>query len=52
MFRRMCEIIQILGAGGLVAVPSHAELGGPVAAEVEKYDQPDWVFLLSGSDYR
>src|SRR5206468_8278868 len=26
MFVRMCEIIQILGAGGLVAVPSYAEL--------------------------
>src|SRR5207249_7826001 len=31
MFVRMCEIIQLLGAGGLVSVPSHAELGGPAA---------------------
>jgi len=28
-FIRMCEIIQILGAGGLVAVPSYAELSEP-----------------------
>ena len=37
MFIRMCEIIQIMGAGGLVAVPSFAELKGEVAADVEKY---------------
>ena len=35
MFMRMCEIIQILGAGGLVAVPSYAELAGPAAADVD-----------------
>jgi 4-hydroxyphenylacetate 3-monooxygenase len=39
MFVRACEIIQILGAGGLVAVPSYAELTGPAAADVEKYAQ-------------
>src|SRR5215469_12659711 len=39
MFRRMCEIIQILGAGGLVAVPSYAELSGPTAADVSTYFQ-------------
>jgi len=39
MFRRMCEILQILGAGGLVAVPSYAELDGPAAAEVATYFQ-------------
>jgi 4-hydroxyphenylacetate 3-monooxygenase len=37
MFVRMCEIVQILGAGGLVAVPSYAELDGPAGAEVMKY---------------
>src|SRR2546423_3198481 len=37
MFVRACEIIQLLGAGGLVAVPSDAELAGPAGAEVEKY---------------
>jgi 4-hydroxyphenylacetate 3-monooxygenase len=39
MFRRMCEIIQILGAGGLVAVPSYAETGGPGWPDIEKYFQ-------------
>jgi len=39
MFVRMCEIIQILGAGGLVAVPSYAELAGPAAADVGTYFQ-------------
>lgn len=39
MFIRMCEIIQILGAGGLVAVPSYAELDGPMRQDVETYFQ-------------
>lgn len=39
MFIRMCEIVQILGAGGLVAVPSYADLAGPVAKDVETYFQ-------------
>jgi len=39
MFIRACEIIQTLGAGGLVAVPSYAELGGPAAADVMTYAQ-------------
>jgi 4-hydroxyphenylacetate 3-monooxygenase len=39
MFIRMCEIVQTLGAGGLVAVPSYAELAGPVAKDVETYFQ-------------
>jgi 4-hydroxyphenylacetate 3-monooxygenase len=39
MFIRMCEIVQILGAGGLVAVPSYAELDGPVADDVRTYFQ-------------
>jgi 4-hydroxyphenylacetate 3-monooxygenase len=39
MFVRACEIIQLLGAGGLVAVPSYAELRGPAVADVEKYAQ-------------
>jgi aromatic ring hydroxylase len=39
MFVRMCEIIQTLGAGGLVAVPSYAELSGPRRADVETYFQ-------------
>jgi len=32
MFVRMCEIVQTLGAGGLVAVPSYVELSGPLSA--------------------
>ncbi len=39
MFIRACEIIQTLGAGGLVAVPSYAELAGPAAADVATYAQ-------------
>jgi 4-hydroxyphenylacetate 3-monooxygenase len=39
MFVRMCEIIQILGAGGLVAVPSYADQSGPVAADIGTYFQ-------------
>lgn len=39
MFIRMCEIIQILGAGGLVAVPSYAETTSPIWPDVEKYFQ-------------
>ncbi len=39
MFVRACEIIQLLGAGGLVAVPSYAELSGPAAADVMTYVQ-------------
>ncbi len=39
MFVRACEIIQLMGAGGLVAVPSYAELAGPAAADVETYAQ-------------
>ncbi len=46
MFHRMCEIIQILGAGGIVAVPSFAELDGPMREVVEKYCQS------AGSDSR
>jgi 4-hydroxyphenylacetate 3-monooxygenase len=39
MFRRACEIIQIIGAGGLVMVPSFAELDGPMGDEVAMYCQ-------------
>lgn len=38
-FQRMCEIIQIVGAGGLVATPSFAELDGPRADDVDRYFQ-------------
>ena len=39
MYRRACEIIQIIGAGGLVMVPSFSEFSGPAAADVETYAQ-------------
>jgi 4-hydroxyphenylacetate 3-monooxygenase len=39
MFHRMCEIVQIIGAGGIVAVPSFAEIEGPRAEDVERYFQ-------------
>ena len=38
-FQRMCEIVQIIGAGGLAAAPSFAELDGPRADDVERYFQ-------------
>src|SRR5260370_1545525 len=37
MFVRMCEIIQLLAAGGVRAGPSHAELAGPPAVDVATY---------------
>jgi 4-hydroxyphenylacetate 3-monooxygenase len=39
MFHRMQEIIQLLGAGGLVAAPSYAEFSGEAAADVQEYLQ-------------
>jgi 4-hydroxyphenylacetate 3-monooxygenase len=39
MFVRACEIIQTLGAGGLVSVPSYATTGSSVWGDVEKYFQ-------------
>jgi 4-hydroxyphenylacetate 3-monooxygenase len=47
MFLRACEIIQILGAGGLVAVPSYAELAGPAEADVRLYSQAATVDAAS-----
>lgn len=38
-FQRMCEIVQIIGAGGLAAAPSFAELDGPVGDDVGRYFQ-------------
>ncbi len=39
MFVRACEIIQTLGAGGLVSVPSFTETGSTVWPDVERYFQ-------------
>ena len=39
LFRRACEIIQNLGAGGLFMLPSFAEIEGERADDVERYFQ-------------
>ena len=39
MYNRQCEILSTLGAGGLVGVPSYAEIAGEVKQDVEKYFQ-------------
>jgi len=39
MYKRACEAIQVIGAGGLVMVPSFAEFAGPASADVEAYAQ-------------
>lgn len=38
-FRRLCEIIQSVGAGGIVAVPSFADMQGERAGDVARYFQ-------------
>lgn len=48
LFPRMCEIIQTLGAGGLVSVPSYAEFQSEVKDDVEAYFQA----ANAGSDSR
>lgn len=39
MFRRACEILQTIGAGGLMMVPSVAELEGGLQDDVARYAQ-------------
>jgi 4-hydroxyphenylacetate 3-monooxygenase len=39
LYPRMVEIIQQLGASGLVAMPTEADLNGPLAADIKKYYQ-------------
>jgi 4-hydroxyphenylacetate 3-monooxygenase len=39
LYPPMIEIIKQLGASGLVAMPTEADLNGPLAAEIEKYYQ-------------
>ena len=48
LFPRMCEIIQTLGAGGLVSVPSYAEFKSDVKDDIEMYFQA----ANAGSDAR
>ena len=39
MFKRACDIIQTIGAGGLMMVPSAAELNGELKEDVNRYAQ-------------
>jgi 4-hydroxyphenylacetate 3-monooxygenase len=39
MYPRMIEILQLLGASGLMATPSQADLDGPVGADIDRYFQ-------------
>jgi 4-hydroxyphenylacetate 3-monooxygenase len=39
LYPRMVEILQQLGASGLVAMPTEADLEGPLAADIERYYQ-------------
>ncbi|HRW08413.1 MAG TPA: 4-hydroxyphenylacetate 3-monooxygenase, oxygenase component [Caldilineaceae bacterium] len=39
LYPRMIEIVRQLGASGLVAMPTEADLHGPLAAEIERYYQ-------------
>jgi 4-hydroxyphenylacetate 3-monooxygenase len=39
MYPRMVEIVQLLGASGLMATPSLADLESPIAGEIERYYQ-------------
>jgi 4-hydroxyphenylacetate 3-monooxygenase len=39
LYPRMVEIIQQMGASGLVAMPTEADVRGPMAAEIERYFQ-------------
>jgi 4-hydroxyphenylacetate 3-monooxygenase len=39
LYPRMVEIIQQIGASGLVAMPTEADLKGPLAGDIERYYQ-------------
>lgn len=39
LYPRMVEIVQLLGASGLMAIPSEADLDGPIGDDVRKYLQ-------------
>jgi len=39
VYPRMIEIVQTIGAGGLMMMPSAADFDSPIAADVEKYFQ-------------
>ena len=39
LYPRLIEIVQQIGASGLVAMPTEADVNGPLAEEIEKYYQ-------------
>lgn len=39
LYPRMIEIVQQIGASGLVAMPTQADVNGPLAQDIEKYYQ-------------
>ena len=39
LYPRMIEIVRLLGASGLVAMPTQADLKGPLSQEIERYYQ-------------
>ena len=43
MYPRMTEILHILGSSSLMALPTEADLSGPLAPEIERYLETDTV---------
>ena len=39
LYPRMIEIVQQIGAGGLMAMPTEADMSGPLADDIERYYQ-------------
>jgi 4-hydroxyphenylacetate 3-monooxygenase len=47
LYPRMIEIVQQIGASGLVAMPTEADIHGPMAAEIKQYFQAAQVDALT-----
>ena len=43
MYPRMAEILQLLGSSSLMALPTEADLNGPLAPEIDRYLETDTV---------
>jgi 4-hydroxyphenylacetate 3-monooxygenase len=41
MYPRMAEILQLLGSSSLMALPSEADLNGPLGPEIARYLETD-----------
>ena len=41
MYPRMAEILHLLGSSSLMALPTEADLEGPLAAEIQRYLETD-----------